>query len=97
VDKTFYVYMLASTRYGTLYLGVTFNLMKPVWEHREGMVERFTKEYGVKQLVWFETHIDAISPITREKQLMKWDRVWKIKLIQQENPYWRDLCEEFAA
>lgn len=97
MDKTFYVYMLASARYGTLYLGVTSNLIKRVWEHREGVVEGFTKEYGVKQLVWFETHTDAVAAITREKQLKKWNRAWKIRLIQQENPYWRDLYEELAA
>jgi putative endonuclease len=97
MDKTFYVYMLASARYGTLYVGVTSNLMKRVWEHREGIVEGFTKEYGVKQLVWFEAHTDAVSAMTREKQLKKWNRAWKIKLIQQENPYWRDLYEELAA
>ena len=97
MDKTFYVYMLASARYGTLYLGVTSKLMKRVWEHREGVVEGFTKEYGVKQLVWFETHTDAVSAMTREKQLKKWNRAWKIKLIQQENPYWRDLYEELTA
>jgi putative endonuclease len=97
MDKTFYVYMLASARYGTLYLGVTSDLMKRGWQHREGMVEGFTKEYGVKQLVWFETHTDAISAITREKQLKKWNRAWKIKLIQQENQYWRDLYEGLTA
>jgi putative endonuclease len=97
MDKTFYVYMLASSRYGTLYLGVTSNLMKRVWEHRESVVEGFTKEHGVTQLVWFETHAHAISAITREKQLKKWNREWKIKLIQQENPLWRDLYEELTA
>ena len=89
--------MLASARYGTLYLGVTSNLIKRVWEHREGMVEGFTKKYGVKQLVWFEVHADAPSAITREKQLKKWNRAWKMKLIQQENPYWRDLYESIVA
>jgi putative endonuclease len=88
--------MLASARYGTLYLGVTSNLTKRVWEHREGVVEGFTKKYGVKQLVWFEVHADAISAITREKQLKKWNRAWKIHLIQKENPYWRDLYENIV-
>jgi putative endonuclease len=97
MEKTFYVYMLASSRYGTLYIGVTSNLIKRIWEHREGVVEGFTKEHGVKQLVWFETHADAISAITREKQLKKWQREWKIRLIQQDNPYWRDLFDDFTA
>jgi putative endonuclease len=97
MDKTFYVYMLASARYGTLYLGVTSNLMKRIWEHREGAVAGFTKEHRVKLLVWFETHTDAISAITREKQIKKWNRAWKIELVQQENPYWRDLYEGFTA
>lgn len=93
MDKTFCVYMLASARYGTLYLGVTSNLIGRVWQHREGQIEGFTKKYNVKQLVWFEVHADAIAAITREKQLKKWNRAWKINLIQQENPYWRDLYD----
>lgn len=97
MDKTFYVYMLASARYGTLYIGVTSNLIGRVWQHQEGVIEGFTKKYGVKQLVWFEVHADALSAITREKQLKKWNRAWKIKLIQQGNPYWRDLYEDIVA
>jgi putative endonuclease len=89
--------MLASARYGTLYVGITSDLIKRIWEHREGFVEGFTKEYGVKQLVWYETHADAISAITREKQIKKWNRAWKINLIQKENPYWRDLYETLSA
>lgn len=97
MDKTFYVYMLASAHYGTLYLGVTSDLIKRVWEHREGFVEGFTKKYGVKQLVWYETHADAMSAITREKQIKKWNRPWKINLTQKDNPYWRDLYETLSA
>ena len=97
MDKTFYVYMLASARYGTLYLGVTSNLIKRTWEHRDGVVDGFTKKYGVKKLVWFEIHTEAISAITREKQLKKWNRAWKIELIQQENPLWHDLYEDITA
>jgi putative endonuclease len=96
VEKAYYVYLLASCRYGTLYLGVTSNLVKRVWQHREGFVEGFAKKYGVKQLVWFESHEDARSAITREKQLKKWNRSWKIKLLQQENPLWRDLYDDIA-
>lgn len=91
MDKTSYVYILASTRYGTLYVGVTSDLIGRVWQHREGMVDGFTKKYGVKELVWFEIHVDLVSAITREKQIKKWNRAWKIELIQRGNPYWRDL------
>lgn len=94
MDKTFYAYMLVSDRYGTLYTGVTSNLIKRVWEHREGIVEGFTKKYGIKHLVWYETHATALSAITREKQIKKWNREWKVRLIQKENPNWRDLYEE---
>ncbi|HEY8099964.1 MAG TPA: GIY-YIG nuclease family protein [Burkholderiaceae bacterium] len=88
--------MLASAPYGTLYIGVTSELVKRVWQHKEGIVEGFTKKYDVKQLVWFECHTDLVSAITREKQLKKWNRAWKIELIQQENPYWRDLYKDIA-
>lgn len=97
MNKSFYVYMLASGPYGTLYVGVTSNLLKRVWEHRESFVDGFTKEYGVKQLVWFETHADAKAAITREKQLKKWNRAWKINLIQEQNPHWRDLYDDLTA
>jgi putative endonuclease len=97
MDKTSYVYMLASARYGTLYLGVTSDLIRRVSEHRENVVEGFTKRYDVKRLVWFEIHTDIVSAITREKQLKKWNRAWKINLIQQENPTWRDLFDDFTA
>jgi putative endonuclease len=96
MEKAFYVYMLASERNGTLYLGVTSNLVKRIWEHREGLFEGFTKKYGVKHLVWFEVHTEAMAAITREKQLKKWNRDWKIKMIQQENPDWRDLYEDIT-
>ena len=91
MEKAFYVYILASDRNGTLYIGVTSDLVKRVWQHREESTEGFTKKYGVRLLVWFEIHADAASAITREKQLKKWNRDWKINLIQRENPTWRDL------
>jgi putative endonuclease len=97
MEKTFYVYMLASARNGTLYIGVTSDLTKRVWQHKEGIVDGFTKKYAIKQLVWYEQHNDALSAITREKQLKKWERAWKINLIQQANPHWRDLHEGFSA
>ncbi len=92
--KSSYVYMLASRRYGTIYTGVTADLIKRTWEHQEGFIKGFTKEYGVKQLVWYETHEDIHSAITREKQIKKWNRAWKIRLIQEHNPLWRDLYKE---
>ncbi|MYM75348.1 GIY-YIG nuclease family protein [Duganella sp. FT134W] len=91
MDKISYVYMMASGMYGTLYLGVTSNLVRRVWQHREGVVDGFTKQYHVKQLVWFEQHTDIYAAITREKQIKKWRRDWKIELIQKTNPLWRDL------
>lgn len=96
VDKRYYVYMLASGRYGTLYIGVTSDIVKRVWQHREGLADGFTRKYNVKQLVWFETHEDATEAITREKQIKKWNRAWKIELIQNGNPHWRDLYEDIV-
>jgi putative endonuclease len=94
VRKNYYVYMLASGRYGTLYVGVTSDLIKRTWQHREDFVEGFTSKYNVKRLVWYEVHEEISSAITREKQIKKWQRSWKIKLIQQRNPQWRDLFDE---
>jgi len=85
------VYIMASAERATLYVGVTGWLKHRVWEHREGLVEGFTKEYGVKQLVWFELATDFPSAIAREKQIKKWNRAWKIELIENTNPQWRDL------
>ena len=96
MDKDYYVYILASERYGTLYVGVTSDIVKRVWQHREGVVEGFTKKYNVKRLVWFEIHEDVTAAITREKQIKKWNRSWKIELIQAKNPYWQDLYEELT-
>ncbi len=89
--KNYYVYMLASHRYGTIYTGVTSDLIKRTWQHKEGFVEGFTKEYAVKHLVWYEQHENVLSAIAREKQIKKWNRAWKIKLIQEGNPQWREL------
>lgn len=83
--------MMASRRNGTLYGGVTSDLPKRVWEHKEGFVDGFTKRYGVRQLVWYEVHESAESAVTREKQLKKWNRAWKLRLIEQRNPHWNDL------
>jgi putative endonuclease len=96
MEKLFAVYLLASRPNGTLYLGVTSNLPKRVWEHREGLVEGFTREHGVKDLVWYEIHENAIAAITREKQMKKWNRLWKLSLVNRTNPEWRDLYPEIC-
>ena len=85
------VYILASQRNGTLYVGVTSNLVQRVWQHKSDLVEGFTKEYGVHVLVWYETHETMESAITREKTLKGWQRKWKLDLIESANPAWRDL------
>ena len=88
------VYILSSQRNGTLYTGVTSDLIKRIWEHRSNVVEGFTKRYSVHLLVYFELHGDMVSAITREKQIKKWNRAWKIQLIESKNAEWRDLWEE---
>ena len=84
---------MASKRNGTLYIGVTSNLVQRIWQHKEGLVEGFTKKYNIKLLVYFEVHETVESAITREKQMKKWERAWKIKLIERNNPEWRDLTD----
>jgi putative endonuclease len=85
------VYILASQRNGTLYIGVTSDLVKRVWEHQSDFVEGFTKKYKVHHLVWYEVHDNMEAAINREKQLKEWKRQWKIVLIEKANPYWNDL------
>jgi putative endonuclease len=97
MDQPSYVYLLASARNGTLYLGVTSDLIKRAWQYRQGLADGFTKKYRVKQLVWFETHGDIMEAIRREKILKKWSRSSKIDLIQKGNPYWRDLYDDIIA
>ncbi len=91
MEKLFYVYILASQRNGTIYTGVTSNLLQRIWQHKEKSVPGFTKEHGVDKLVWYEQHETAESAITREKRIKKWNRDWKLKLIEEKNPYWNDL------
>jgi putative endonuclease len=91
MDKQPAVYILASKRNGTLYIGVTSNLIKRIWEHKNDMVEGFTKRYGVHQLVWYELHESIESAIEREKQMKEWKRKWKLELIEAANQNWRDL------
>ncbi len=90
------VYILASKRNGTLYTGVTGNLIKRIWEHKNDLVEGFTSKYGVHLLVYFEQHASIVDAINREKQIKKWNRVWKLRLIEEINPEWRDLFEELV-
>jgi putative endonuclease len=93
---SFFVYILASRRNGTLYIGMTDNLARRVWEHESGVVAGFTIRYGVKTLVWYELHQSRESAIQRERQLKKWNRAWKLKLIECSNPDWRDLASELV-
>jgi len=89
--------MLCNKRYGTLYVGVTSDLVKRVWEHKQHVVPGFTTKYAVDRLVWFENHESIEEAITREKQIKEWRRGWKVNLIQAMNPEWRDLYEDFAS
>ena len=91
MSKTYFVYIMASGRNGTLYIGVTNDIGRRAWEHREGLVEGFTKRYGVKLLVWYEAFEDVHAAIHRETLLKKWKRSWKIELIEKTNSEWRDL------
>ena len=95
--KDFWVYILASKRNGTLYIGVTSNLAKRIWEHRNKRVEGFSSRYDVDSLVHYELFADAESAITREKQVKKWRRAWKIRLIENTNPEWKDLYDDMNA
>ena len=96
MEKQPAVYILASQPRGTLYIGVTSNLLQRIWQHKSGVVEAFTARYEVHQLVYFEMHTDMTGAIMREKQLKKWKRDWKIALIEKDNPDWRDLWPEIV-
>ena len=89
-------YLLASKRNGTLYVGVTSNLIARIFQHREGTFAGFTSTHAVKRLVWFEQHATMNDAIVREKRIKKWNRAWKLDLIEQANPEWRDLAEELG-
>jgi putative endonuclease len=96
MEKQPCVYILANQRNGTLYIGVTSNLPKRIWEHKNNMVDGFTKQHHVHMLVWYEIHEDMQSAISREKQLKNWQRKWKSDLIEAMNPYWNDLYEQIV-
>jgi putative endonuclease len=91
-----YVYILASQRNGTLYIGMTNNLSRRAWAHKTDQVEGFTQKYGVHRLVWYEVADTPLAAITREKQLKKWNRTWKLRLIEDSNPEWKDLSDELG-
>jgi putative endonuclease len=93
MDRTSYVYIMASRRNGTLYVGVTTDLLRRVFEHREGLTPGFTSKYGVKHLVWYEEYGDINDAIAREKTLKRWRRAWKLALIEAQNPQWLDLWD----
>lgn len=92
-----YVYLLASRKHGTLYLGVTNDLVRRIYEHKTKAAPGFTARYGIDCLVWYEIYDEPILAITREKELKKWRRDWKIRLIEEQNPEWRDLYPTIVA
>ena len=90
------VYILSNKPGGTLYIGVTSNMVQRVWQHKNDMVEGFTKRYGVHRLVWYEIHSTMESALNREKALKRWNRKWKMRLIQKDNPAWSDLYDDIC-
>jgi putative endonuclease len=96
VIEAAYVYILASQPYGTLYVGVTSDLVKRVWEHKSGLVEGFSRKYDVNRLVWYEQHASIVEAIAREKRIKRWHRDWKVNLVQAINPNWDDLYEKIV-
>jgi len=93
-NKSYFVYILSSGRNGTLYIGVTSNLVKRIWEHKNQLIDGFTKKYEIHHLVYYEIHENPESAIIREKQIKKWNRLWKIRLIEEKNPEWKDLYQD---
>ncbi len=96
MPRQFYVYILANKYNGTLYIGVTNDLVRRIWEHKTDAVDGFTKKYHVHRLVWYEVAGTSPVAIAREKQLKKWNRAWKIRLIEKMNPEWKDLYDEIS-
>lgn len=93
--KTFYVYIVASKPWGTLYVGITSDIQARLYQHKHGIFDGFTKRYGVKTLVYFEEHAKPFAAIHREKRIKKWPRVWKVNLIRTDNPDWADLAADW--
>ena len=96
MEKNYYTYILANKRNGTLYVGVTSDLIKRVYQHQNNLVEGFTSKYQVHRLVYYEQHGDVLSAIRREKRLKEWQRKWKLALIEISNPQWKDLYFEIT-
>ncbi|MBI5466153.1 MAG: GIY-YIG nuclease family protein [Candidatus Kerfeldbacteria bacterium] len=94
MTKQYYVYILASKRNGTLYIGITNDLARRIYEHKHNLIPGFTSRYGVHYLVYYEETHDVTSAFRREKQLKKWNRIWKLELIESTNPNWRDLYQD---
>jgi putative endonuclease len=94
--KQYYVYILASEKNGTLYIGVTGDLIRRIYEHKQNLIDGFTKEYNVHKLVYYEVHKEIEEAITREKQIKKWNRKWKLRLIEENNLGWKDLYDEIV-
>lgn len=97
MNKQYFVYILAKARNSTFYVGITSDLPKRIWEHKNGVADGFTKKHGIKTLVHFEIFNDPENAIKREKRLKKWNRTWKMKLIEEHNPDWRDLYEDICS
>ena len=96
MNKELYVYILASKRNGTLYIGVTSDLVKRIWQHKNNVIDGFSKKYKVHKLVYFEKHKNWETAIRREKRLKEWQRKWKIELIESANPKWKDLYQDIV-
>ncbi|OGP67718.1 MAG: hypothetical protein A2031_03360 [Deltaproteobacteria bacterium RBG_19FT_COMBO_43_11] len=94
--KQYYVYILASKKNGTIYVGITGDLIKRIYEHKQNLIDGFTKKYNVHDLVYYEVHTEIEEAITREKQIKRWNRKWKLRLIEEKNPGWNDLYNEMA-
>ncbi len=94
MERKFFVYIVANKRNGTIYVGMTNDIGRRAWEHREGLVEGFTKRYDLKMLVYYEVHDTALQAIQRESNIKHWPRRWKLELIEKTNPGWRDLFED---
>jgi len=94
MQNSYYVYILTNERNGTLYVGMTSSLPKRIWEHKNGVIDGFTKAYVTKFLVYYEVHNDVNEAIRREKRLKRWDRKWKLELIETNNPQWNDLYDQ---
>ena len=97
MDKNYYIYILASKKNGTLYIGISNDLLKRVWQHKNKQQEGFTKKYDVDKLVYYEIFNDSINAITREKRLKKYSRKWKMNLIEKHNPEWKDLYDDLIS